>query len=145
MTTTNDWIKRSDREVTATDCPVWYAQQLGGAVDVRMSFNAEYIHGYDSITHWRPAKADIPAPPKEPTQRERDEAAFAGWDKSGDGYSWHTQSGGNRRSTWHAALAWERAEIAKLLGGLVPAMWMGAPSYFVPDVTIDKLRARLCL
>jgi len=53
------------------------------------------------------AKDDIPEPPKaEPTLKERDHDAYVQWlnDKTS-----------SEDSAWHAALAYERAEVAKML------------------------------
>ena len=53
------------------------------------------------VTHWRSIKCD--PPPREQTQRERDEAAFSEWKK---GIDW-----GTFNECWHDALKWEREAV----------------------------------
>lgn len=65
---------------------------------------------WQGYTHWRPARDDVPKPPREKTQRDKDEDRYAEWygDYFGEGYDCHLD-------TWHAALAYEREQVLKLL------------------------------
>jgi hypothetical protein len=113
------WIRMSERKPTEADLPVWAYYSDDGTLT---HWNRIYAtDGCGCATHWRHAKADTPAPPpREPTQAERDEAVFDAFNKSGDGFSWSSEAHGYTtalRTTWLKALAYERAEIAKLLPG----------------------------
>lgn len=59
-------------------------------------------------THWHPAPP-LPEPPREETQADKDEAAFRSlWDNRGC-HDVHP------KQAWHAALAWERGGVEKML------------------------------
>ena len=110
----------TDRAPTEADLPLWawfaYDKECRGPY----LFDEQLC--MDGITHWRPAKADIPEPPREETQRDRDEAAWIEWRDS-------DPQGGLpfADETWHAALAYERGEVLKLLPAAphesAKAMW----------------------
>lgn len=109
---TTQWIKTSECAPTEADLPVW-AWYEGMAMPSTFQFiPPEYV------THWRPAKADIPAPPKEETQAEKDDAAFHAWYHD-DG----TIACGAHMTTWHAAIAWERSQVAGVLPDMQTASW----------------------
>jgi hypothetical protein len=107
MTTTNDWIKMSERKPTEADLPLILGRN--NSYGWTMQYCYETLVCLDDWTHWFP-QSRPPAPPKEQTQRERDEAAYMTWFITTD-----LSAGYNTRWAWHAALAWERAEIAKML------------------------------
>jgi hypothetical protein len=98
----NQWIKTSDRAPTEQDLPVW-----GWHKEMMMPMTFTYIPG-TLITHWRPAKADIPEPPNEETQWEKDRTAWESWFNAPD-------CNGATVTAWHAALAYEREQVAKML------------------------------
>lgn len=100
MNTKTDWIKMTDRRPTEADLPVWVFYK--GAMRPILYT----VEPPSYMTHWRPAAPDVPEPPMERTQYERDRDAFIHWD---DGLS------DNLAAAWHAAIAYERAEVAKML------------------------------
>jgi hypothetical protein len=100
MNTKTDWIKMTDRRPTKADFPVWAWTGINGPI-------LYTVEPPSHMTHWRPAKDDIPEPPKaEPTLKERDHDAYV---------QWLNDRTSSEDSAWHAALAYERAEVAKML------------------------------
>lgn len=67
-------------------------------------------------THWRPAEP-TPEPPREPSHDEMDEKAYIQFVEHNHrpAFSGVPESGLTPSMAWRAALAYERAEIAKLL------------------------------
>jgi hypothetical protein len=107
-----DWIKMTDRRPTEQDLPVW-AYKTG-----EQPYLCAITKPHSYWTHWRPAKADIPEPPREETQWDKDESAFRRYNHSGNGCSQSAAFTGWTKALneyWHAALAYERAEVAKML------------------------------
>jgi hypothetical protein len=103
MSTNNDgWIKMSERWPTDAEMPVWAYDADGGMLRGPLLFMGS---APTSWTHWK--KADIPAPPKEETQDEKDSAEFCKFCRDSNPKS--------AQSVWHAALAYERAEVGKML------------------------------
>lgn len=91
----------TDREPTEDDLPVWAYRKDIGWPEV---FFTIIPNGW---THWRPAKDDVPEPPKmELTQPEKDCAACNAWYKKADSVSC--------LEAWHAALAYEREQVLQL-------------------------------
>ncbi len=101
------WIKTSERAPTKADLPVWAYYKKDD--DLRLFFKSCTF----SADYWRPAKADIPEPPLEETQEDKDiaEAEYA-WAAIGDPRITHHA---NFVGGYLAALAHERAEVAKML------------------------------
>lgn len=104
--TANNWIKMTERRPTQADLPVWCANRNREVFLLELEDEPDW--GY--LTHWRHAKADIPEPPKEETQKEKDGAAFRLWCFCGNEDAFPSTD-----DIWHAALAYERAEVAKML------------------------------
>jgi hypothetical protein len=100
MNTENKWTKFSD----AMPHVAFYAwsKQFG------VSDRNDVGDFTDDVgwTHWHPAEP-LPEPPREETQAEKDEAAYDEWREAHDTLLFV--------KVWHAALAWERGEVAKLL------------------------------
>lgn len=115
----------TDRAPTEADLPVWVSDTKDGQV----TFLA--ILPCHVWTHWRPAKDDMPEPPREETQADKDCAAYRLWM-------------GNLRCKdedlcWHAALAYERAEVAKMLPPPISeSVWSMRDVYDA----IESIRAR---
>lgn len=87
-------------------------------------------------THWRPAKDDIPEPPlAQPEQEEADLAALVQW-----GRDENIQPLFTVRKTWHAALAYEREQVAKMLP--VPQGAFGPAYQDYCTRAIELIRAR---
>ena len=108
-----DWVKMTDRRPTEQDLPVWaWYSDIDGPWIVR---EISLVGG--TQTHWRPAAADIPEPPRGETQREKDQEAFVKCEYR------------TMQDQWHAALAWERGEVAKML-----------PPWNTPDSVHDAAR-----
>lgn len=130
MSTNNDrWIKASERKATEDDLPVWVCDRGG-----RRHLFDGCLPG-DVWEYWKPAAADIPAPPKEPTQDERDTDARRDWiDKTEVRFV----TVGN---AWHAALAYERAEVSKLLPPVRPLVSYGTGITAATD-SVEAIRAR---
>lgn len=108
MNTKNDWIKMTDRRPTEQDLPVWVWPFGDNGAPV--IFHNLAFSGNSSVSHWRSAAQDIPEPPREETQEEKDRKAFNGF--------WCNNTSSPLpfgEDAWHAALAWERAEVAKIL------------------------------
>jgi hypothetical protein len=120
------WIKTSDRAPTEADLPVW-AYYKGSSSPLSM------IDGFapTGCTHWRPAKDDIPEPPQEETQAEKDNTAFSNWCMTDAPCGWGTQE------VWHAALAYEREQVAKML-----PMYQAPCSIAWLERAIESIRAR---
>lgn len=98
------WIRMSERKPTEADLPVWY-------------FSGQAVCGpYELIStgysHWRPAEKIPAPPPRELTQAERDEEAFWEWFENQEVYC---ACQPELCAGWHAGIAKERAEIAKLI------------------------------
>lgn len=98
-----DWIKMTDRRPTEQDLPVWVYSNDGALQGINLMHIVT-----DAWPYWRPAKDDIPEPPMEETQEDKDEAAWRSWQNDSIG-------GAFTHDAWHAALAWERGEVAKML------------------------------
>lgn len=129
MSTQNRWVKKSEREPTPEDLPVWLsASNRKGVCLVYNTICSEYIS--EHTTHWCSAAADIPAPPREKTQLERDDEAHDAW--------WKTVDRLGTRHAWHAALAYERAEVGKMLPSSEPATYN---AHYATEV-IKAIRAR---
>jgi len=129
-----EWIKMTDRRPTEADLPVWawfaYDKECRGPY----LFDEQLC--MDDVTHWRPAKDDIPEPPKpEPTQRERDQGEFNAW--------WDPlRNVPHCADAWHAALAWERGEVAKMLPKVI-SQDPAATVYHKPAwECVEQIRAR---
>lgn len=101
--TANNWIKMTERRPTKADLPVWGVNKDLAVFLLELE---EDDPDWEYLTHWRSAKADIPEPPREETQYDKDRAAFIHWDA---GFAY------NPAVAWHAAIAYERAEVAKML------------------------------
>lgn len=107
---TDNWIKFSEREPRPEDCPIWVATDRGNVVLI--PDNTRLPSGGRGI-HWQ--RAIRPAPPKEETQYEKDDAArLEAYRVLVPPYT-YAQGGGWFREGWHAALRYERAEDLKLL------------------------------
>lgn len=108
MSTNNDgWILMSERKPTKADFPVWCHQRNAtDQLPTWIEHDAEWFP-FRLVTHWKPAAADIPAPPREKTQGEADDAAFQEWRE--------VAPASPAYMAWHAALAYERAEVNKML------------------------------
>lgn len=133
-----DWIKMTDRAPTEADLPVWawfaYDKECRGPY----LFDEQLC--MDGVTHWRPAKDDVPEPPREETQAEKDDVGFHAWYRD-DG----TVECGAHMTTWHAALAYEREQVAKMLPATphdsAKAMWPKTSlEYHIQ--AIEAIRAR---
>ena len=104
------WIKTSDRAPTEAESPVWvYDSNVPNGAPLKGPMLLMCCPSAEAWSHWRPAKADIPEPPKEETQEDKDEAAFGCWLNSMQ--CMPTPRG----DVWHAALAYEREQVAKML------------------------------
>ena len=73
MNTQNVWIKRSEREPVQEDAPVVYGKYDGPRWIESSAQNVWHMGLNTDYTHWRSIKAE--PPPRELTQRERDDAA----------------------------------------------------------------------
>jgi hypothetical protein len=108
------WIKTSDRAPTEADSPVWvYDSNVPNGAPLKGPMLLMCCPSAEAWSHWRPAKADIPEPPREETQRDKDEDAFGRWLNAVQ--CMPTPKG----DVWHAACAYtrkdEREEVAKML------------------------------
>ena len=102
MSTNNDWILMSERKPTVADLPVWTWHK---------EINGGQVIAYTSVlpghpTHWKPV--DIPAPPREKTQEDKDNDALLEWIGA-------LGLPPTNVCVWEAALAYERAEVNKML------------------------------
>ncbi len=104
------WIKTSDRAPTEQDLPVWAYHDKDKRVVLFPCGLAPKLY-----THWRPAKADIPEPPQEETQRTKDINAYCAWADREDVRLSVMSSTASNAAPWHAALAYEREQVAKML------------------------------
>lgn len=136
---TDGWIAFSEREPTTEQMcrGVWLADVggvwIGGVC--RNPANIQRQREWQHYTHWREVEPD-PAPPKrEPTQLERDNEAMCAWyDRK------HYEGSIFQTETWHAAIAYERAEVRALIyGGSVAHMRHAIGSRF------DELARRVGL
>ena len=105
MNAKTEWIKMNDRRPTETDLPVWVYDTAGSMIKGPFLVNAA---GCVSWSHWRPAAADIPEPPREESQADKDEDALQEW-------LCDLSTVPSFADGWHAALAWERGEVEKML------------------------------
>lgn len=142
MSTNNDgWILMSERKPTQEDVPLWLALPKSGRDyalshdGVLLAESAELL--YDrGATHWKPAAADIPAPPREQTQAEKDEAELKRWCAEQDDSPLFTE-----KKYWHAALAYERAEVGKMLPPYRQLVSYGT-GIIEAEKAIEAIRAR---
>ena len=124
---TQTWIKRSEREPGKFDWPLF-----AGYYDATLGWTEFVVHRECPIgnaTHWRSIKAD--PPPRELTQRERDEETIGNIVVS------YRYSGPTRQVA--EAIYAERREVCALLNQLWAHDW-GAKSGLSP---VRELRARL--
>jgi len=125
-----DWIEMKNRRPTEADLPLWawfaYDKERRGPY----LFDEQLC--MDGVTHWRPAKADIPEPP------QADQAAL-----DHDAYTaWLNDRTSSEDSAWHAALAWERGEVAKMLPKVI-SQDPAATVYHRPAwECVEQIRAR---
>lgn len=113
---TETWIKTSERAPTEADLPVWVF--FANDKSDRGPHLLDGVPAVVGFTHWRPAKDDVPEPPREEAQADRDENALSRWATGRsivDAFA--------MRATWHAALAYERAEVAKMRPDTDYASW----------------------
>ena len=112
MTSTQGWIKMSERKPTEADCPMWVSHSENtGFWNIADFRNHHLAHGW---THWQPAT--LPEPPKkELTQRERDELSFTKWCPVMD-----KPLKEGRNLAWHAALAYRDGQNREDLSGKFP-------------------------
>lgn len=128
------WIKMSERKPTEADYPIGYVTEkhytrehgvLSGVI-----YNSVCTPPQD-VLYW----IKLPAPPsREPTQAEKDEAALVAHDK--DTYPSSTGPAECQRKAWFAAIAYERAEIARLVADY-------RNSAELPGDLIKKIEARV--
>jgi len=107
MSTQNRWIALRDQQPADNEFPVaagrwegdkWYIQ--GGY----MTYSS--LNGF---THWYSTKLVFPSPPKrEPTLAQMDNAAYSAW-------SLATKEMPVRYDVWCAGIAYERAEVARMI------------------------------
>jgi len=104
MNTKTDWIKMTDRRPTEQDLPILLWNDRVPKAKYCSTNNVLRCQlGLTCFSHWMPA----PEPPREETQYDKDRAAFQSTQRYGiENAPWYT---------WHAALAYERAEVAKML------------------------------
>lgn len=132
MSTSDGWINMTERKPEQKDFPVWYYQ---GGRPILYESATNYP---DEFTHWK--SAVIPAPPaKELTQREKDDAEFSKISAEQKYDCWeYTEDSAN--DAWHAALAWERKQVAELMASVGDR-----PPHTVHDskwAAIESLRRR---
>jgi hypothetical protein len=99
------WIRMSERKPTEADLPVWVYQPNaadGVTVWLRTMNIEDMVACEHAFPMWQPARIPAP-PPREMTQRELDRRAYEDWSLNGKG------------DAWSAAIACERAEIAKII------------------------------
>jgi hypothetical protein len=143
MTTTPDWTPMTTRRPTNSDLPVWLYNGNGrhNCLVSRGHDLKDYVSDDCSWTHWQPITLPAP-PPRELTQREKDEAAALSALPYMPGIvSLHRQSG--FAHGWHAALAYRDSENAKdlaLVEGIVP-FYGGRDAEIVEAVTRLRQRA----
>jgi hypothetical protein len=89
---------------------------------------------WESYTHWRTiVSSELPEPPREEMQKDRDVEAWRNWFHVGNNLR-----GQQTDAAWQAALAWERAEVAKIMKRY------GYPAEFWDwTKAIDAIRARV--
>jgi hypothetical protein len=106
---TTQWIKTSDRAPTEQDLPVWvYDSKVPNGASLKGPMLLMCCPSAEAWSHWRPAKDDIPEPPVEETQDDKDMRFAESWVASKSG-NWIT------RDLARAIFAYERAEVAKML------------------------------
>lgn len=111
MSNTN-WIEMAKQKPTEADAPVWAESPRWHEPEkLRLFWRVEDLLDARALParNWKPAKADIPPPPAEPTQRERDNNSLIMYSLSKGPLPQQCFE------FWHAALAWERAEIMALV------------------------------
>ena len=104
------WIKMSERKPEVGQRVLLWDNERK---DVVVGLVA-HDNWHASYNHWQPFTVEPPI--SELTQLEKDEAAAITWDKSPMGYSLCGGSPVHRLAAFRAGIAYERAEIAKLLG-----------------------------
>lgn len=129
MNTQNVWIKRSEREPQPDEFPVLAGYYLGGH-DKWNEYRCGVGQQLGSATHWRSIKCD--PPPRELTQRERDEATIGNIVVS---YRYSSPT----RQVAEAIYA-ERREVAKLMATYHSCENWGNSRY---SKEMRDLRARL--
>lgn len=117
MTSTQGWIKMSERKPTKADLPFWVTTRYGvflWEADTRDCDIFGLSYKTNNVTHWQPAT--LPEPPKkELTQRERDELSFTKWCPVMD-----KPLKEGRNLAWHAALAYRDGQNREDLSGKFP-------------------------
>ena len=120
MNTQNVWIKRSEREPGKFDWPLF-----AGYYDATLGWTEFVVHRECPIgnaTHWRSIKCD--PPPRELTQRERDEATIGNIVVS---YRYSSPT----RQVAEAIYA-ERREVAKLMDEIMRNSTWGTSNAWEP-------------
>lgn len=105
----NNWIKTKERLPTAEEMPVWLGSYQSGQVVMQTKGPERDPTQFALSSHWIPVERPLPIPA--PAHEQQDETAFNEW------YRLDTcpmACSGHAERTWHAALAWERAEITRL-------------------------------
>ena len=129
MNTQNVWIKRSEREPGNFDWPLF-----AGYYEATLGWTELVVHREGPIgnaTHWRSIKCD--PPPRELTQRERDEETIGNIVVS------YRYSGPTRQVA--EAIYAERREVAKLMDEIMRNSTWGTSNAWEPYHR--QLRARL--
>ncbi len=111
----NTWIKTSECAPTKADFPIEVADVKDHSTPYAIVTQGEISP--DCWTHWRKiAPSDIPAPPREETQAEKEAMAFRQYCEQKQGALYHSE-------TWYAALEWERSQVAGMLPDMQTAPW----------------------
>lgn len=123
---TSPWIKWSDQKPTESDFSTIRAVEFYQTNRLPVQIIRWTVYELDGCPscegngsyYWRPVPIPEP-PPKEPTQNEKDSAAFRSW-LNGMRATDAIESGTIPSAVvdaWYAAIAYERAEIRKLIDG----------------------------
>lgn len=108
------WIAMSERKPLAEDLPVWVYDVKKPIRDYPPLWHNLALQDFGPFSHWRPARGDIPAPPPLPLSREdQDFEEYHEW--------WKANTNRPQCDSWPAVahmLAWDRAEVEKLIGAL---------------------------